>query len=200
MRALMQNVYASTHFDGSVQRLAFEPRFPDGRSVEIIDELLGSNAARLATLPGGWDYYIEADGPGPREAIRLLLPLRAFRTGEIEAKTFLPDRERPALAAAQATAILLGHLFRGDDTKAQQAFLRLDPEQRSAFVTRPQLPGTMTDAAWDRYAAYYGLPPADPAKLVQLIAALPDEPEKVRLLAAWLRRSISRPPLIEDTN
>ena len=41
------------------------------------------------------------EGPGPRDAIRILLPLRAFRTGEIEGKTLLPDRERPTLVASR---------------------------------------------------------------------------------------------------
>jgi hypothetical protein len=198
VRASLNDKYASTHFDGSVQRLALEPRFPDSRVIPILDALLAEATAALATL--GWHYDARGEGPGPREAIRTLLPLRAFRTGEIDVKTPLPDDVRPTLMAAQKTAIILGHLYRGDAAKAEESFRRLDPAQRLAFVTHLDLERSAMLGAelWNEYGALYSLPPADPAKLVALIAALDDGAEKARLFAAWLRTSMSRPQVIED--
>jgi hypothetical protein len=200
IHGFMRDKYMSTHFDGSVQRLVLEPRFADSRVIPILDELLADATAKLATL--GWNYDGRGEGPGPREAIRILLPLRAFRSGEIEAKTPLPDGVRPALVAAQRTAIILGHLYRGDTAKAEESFRRLDPAQRFAFVTRSDLEQSvmLRTELWNHYAASYRLPPADPAKLVGLIMALDDGPEKLQLLAAWLRASLFRPDLIDATH
>ena len=183
-------------------QLTFERRFADERVIPILHQWLAQELDHIAQL-GGWDYV--ADGwPGdPRETIGVLLASRAFRTGEIDVKVTIPDHHRRPLLESQIGAIILRHLYRGDPALAATWFRRLDPEQRLAFVTRdnvvPEFANDLTHPTWAYYTTFYGLPPGDQAKLVGLIAALDDGPEKAQLLASWLHKSISRPSLLDPS-